>query len=197
MVRSAVHRAHTVEPSRKTAGDSSLEQALSISIVVDALEECECLRVRRGLGGEISTKILHRDVAMADNIATSQRLRCRVVCVRWVSERASLQIRDLNLDVELGVGFQIVSWSWEEDNARNHVVVGRDVTHHHTIAGASSDLGSVGQGLASTEVDEVCRVTNNWSGYAHNLYQRHLRSGIRLASVHIRRANRIASSLDI
>jgi hypothetical protein len=159
MVGCRVHGADTVESSGETSSDSSFEEAIAVAIIVDTLEEVECLWVWAVGGSQVIAKILDGNVAMTNDVAALQVLWCGVVSGLSIGERASNQVGDLYLNVESLVGSNVFVVSREEDNRRDHVVVRRDLAHDDTVAGTTSDLLPVGQCLAGTEVDEVVWVT--------------------------------------
>lgn len=116
MVGGRVHGADTIETGRKTRSDRSLEKTLSVSVVVDTLEEGEGLRVRSLLGCQIIAEILDGNVAMADDFTTLEFLRSSVVSGERISEGASDQVGKLYLDVECLVGSDILSRAREEND---------------------------------------------------------------------------------
>lgn len=86
MVRSTVHSADAVNTSRETIGDGSLEETVTIAVVVDTLEEGKLLWVRRGLGGNVAAQILDSNVAMTNDVAVFQCLGCRIIGGGWISK---------------------------------------------------------------------------------------------------------------
>lgn len=118
---------------------------------------------------------------MANNVSTLKFLRCSIVGIDGIGEGPSHQVGDLDLDVEGLVGSNIFVRSREDDNRRDHVVVGWNITHNNTVARTLGDLLAVRNGFAGTEIDEV-----EW-----------ISLGVRLASSNIRRAYRVGCCLDI
>lgn len=123
MVGSAVHGANTVGSRGKTIGDRSLEKTLTISIVVDALEEGKVLWIRRSGGSNVATEILNRDVAVADDVTALELLGSSVVCADGIGEGPSHEVAGLDLNVEAGVCCNVVSGTWEDNDGGDHVVV--------------------------------------------------------------------------
>jgi hypothetical protein len=159
MVRGRVHRADAVEPRRETTGDHSLEETLAVPVIIDTLEEGECLRVGRRCGSQVAAEILDGDVTVTDDVTTLELLRSGVVRGQGIGEGAGDQVRELHLDGEVLVGGDVFAGAGEQHDRRDHVGIGGDVAHDHAVAGSAGGLGSVGQGLARAEVDEVGRVT--------------------------------------
>lgn len=159
MVRSAGHGADPVETSRETSGDIGREQSLTVSVIVDTLEEGKGLWVGRSAGCEVIPEVLDGDVSMTDDVAALKSLRSSVVGVGGVGEGTRDQVLGLDLDAESGVGVNVLTGRRKDDNRRDHVVVGGDVTHDDTVARSCRHLKTVGQCLPAAEVDEVGRVT--------------------------------------
>ncbi len=87
MVGRRIHGADTVSPGGETGGDRRLEQTITISIIVDSLEEGKEGWVRRSGGSNVTSKVLDGDVTVTDNIAVrSQFLGCSVVSGQGVRE---------------------------------------------------------------------------------------------------------------
>ena len=92
MVTGRRHRTNTVNPRREAAFDGGGKTTLPITGVVDTLEEGEFGGVRRCGGREVLAERLDGDVDVADDLATLERLRSRVVCGVRVGERPGLQL---------------------------------------------------------------------------------------------------------
>ena len=161
MVGGRIHGANTISTSRETVGDNSLKKTLAVSIIVDTLEEGKYLRIRGRGSSDITVQILNGNMAMTNNIATLHLLGRGVVGSQGIGENAGDQVRDLYLDVELSVGCKILARTGEDDDRADHVIVGGDVTHGDTVAGALRHLFAVGEGLACAEVDEIGWVTED------------------------------------
>lgn len=78
MVGGGAHSANAVESSRETRGDSSLEIAIAIAVVIDTLEEFEGSWVRR-VGRVQGFELLDSDVGVANNFTTLKGLRGGIV----------------------------------------------------------------------------------------------------------------------
>lgn len=95
-------------------------------------------------------------MSMTNDVTSAiQVLRGCIVRSIGIGERARSEVSDLNLDLEILVGGDIVVIFRVDQYTGNHVGLGRNVSHHNTIAGAPDLLKTVGQFLARTEVDEV------------------------------------------
>jgi len=70
-------------------------------------------------------------VCMADHLTALQLLWCSVVGVVGVREGPCHEVGDLDFDVEVCVGGNILPWLRRDDNGGDHVVLGRDVTHDY------------------------------------------------------------------
>ncbi len=116
MVRRRVHGADTVETGGETSSDSSLKQTLSIAVVIDTLEKGEGLRVGSLLRCQVVAEILDSDVAVTNDLATLELLRCGVVGGQGIGEGSSNQVGELHLDVERLVGSDILSGAREEND---------------------------------------------------------------------------------
>lgn len=89
MVRRRGHGANTVITSRESTSHGSLEQAVSITSVVDAFEEGELGGVRGRRGGEAVAKVLYADVGVTDDLSRRvEVLGCGVVGTGRVGEGA-------------------------------------------------------------------------------------------------------------
>ena len=162
MVSSCGESADTVDTSWETASDGGLQVALSITGIIDTLEESEGLRVEWSCGVEGIAHILKRDMDVTnDRTTTVELLRSRVVLSSGVDECAGLQVCDSECDIEIGVWLDINTSLGVGDDSRHHVGLGWDITHNDTIAGSIGVLDTIGDSLAGTEVDEVIWVAGN------------------------------------
>lgn len=150
------HGADTVVSSRQTTRDSGRELALSVSSIVDTLEESELGGIRWRRRRQGVAEILNDDVSVADDGARAAELLGRgIVRAVGVGEGTQLHVLDLNGNVEVRVGCRLLAGDRAGDDSRRHLAACRHLTHHDTIAGAALHLKTVGQRLARTEVDEV------------------------------------------
>ena len=162
MIGRAGHGADSVEAGGKTGSDVGRKQACTVSIVVDTLEESESLRVGRSAWCQVVTQILDGDVSVTDDIAALEFLRSRVIGVSGIGEGTGDQVLRLDGDAERRVGVNVLAWCREDNDRRDHVIVGRNITHDDTVARSCGHLETVGEGLATAEVDKVGVVTANW-----------------------------------
>ena len=130
MVRGGGQGAHTVVASGETTGDDSLEEALSVTGVVDTLEESE-LRSVEGLSWvQAVSEILNCNVCVPNNLSSLQKLRRGVVRGICVREGTSDKVGHLNGNVEGGIRFNVLaSCRGECDHGRNHCRLRGNVTH--------------------------------------------------------------------
>ncbi len=155
MVGGGVHCADAIEAGGETVSDVCGEKTLAVAVIIDTLEEVEDFRVRGAGGSESAAEILDSDVTVTDDLATLESLRSRVVCALSIGEGAGDQVLKLDLNSEGLVCVQVVSRTREEHYSGNHVLVGRNIAHSDTVAGAASHLFTVCQSLASANIDEV------------------------------------------
>lgn len=129
MVLGGGQGADTEVTSGKTTSDISGQETLSVTSVVDTLEEGELGWVRRSGGVERVTQILNSDVGVSDNLALAvELLRSSVVGGIGVGESTSLQILSLNSDCEVLLGLDVVAVLGECENRGDHGVLGGNVT---------------------------------------------------------------------
>ena len=154
---------------------------MSITSVVDTLEESECSWVWRGGRIEAVSKSLDGDVSVANNLSILEGLRSSIVGNIRISEGTSLEICYLKVDVEVLVGSNRITSLGVGDDSRDHVGRGRNIPHSwkervsegfnirarveytNAVTRSALDLQTVRQGLASAKIDEVCRVTVSMS----------------------------------
>lgn len=130
MVRSRRHSAHSVVPGKEASGYGSREKTLSVTSIVDSLEEDELRRVQRFRGVEAVSHVLHRHVCVPDNLPSLQELRSGIICSCSVGERSCNKVVHLNGDAESGAGFDASISSFREGNdTGDHICLRRDITH--------------------------------------------------------------------
>lgn len=156
MVGGACHGADAVVTSRQTASDRGSELPLSISGIVDTLEESELGGIW-GLGGsERVAEVLNDDVSVANNEALAvELLRRRVVSAVGVGEGSQLHVRHLHRNIKVCVGCRLLAGDGAGDDGRHHLAARGHLTHHNTITGSTLLLETVGQRLAGAKVDEI------------------------------------------
>jgi hypothetical protein len=177
VVRRRVDGGDLVRAGRQAAGDLDGELAVD-GRVVEALEERELGRVRRRRLAERG-ELLDDDVRVADDLALAvDLLRRAEVVLLCVNERAwdaiirqlqlvgqtrirkhtRLQVLDRELDGERRVRLdRLVAVRGEDELARGHDRLRRDLAHRRRVARAGGDLLAVRDRLAGAEVDKVVR----------------------------------------
>lgn len=160
VVGSTGHGADTVVSSRQTTGNVSSEQTISVTSIVDTLEESELSTVKRRGRIQAVAGVLDDNVSVANDVSRAIKvLRSRVVGAVGVGEGASSQVGNLDLDTEVLVGGDVVTVLGVNKDGGNRLGLGRNLSHRDTVAGTSLLLETVGQSLTGTEVDEVGGVT--------------------------------------
>lgn len=157
VVGGGVDRGQSVGASRKTVRNISCENTI-LGLIVQALEEGEDIRVRRG-------GLLFRTQKFDDNVGVTldftsavDELGGREVVLISVHEEASVEVLNRHRDGEGGVGLNNISVLGELELRRWHVGSGSDDTHWRGVAGASLNLQTIGDrevGNSQAEVDEV------------------------------------------
>lgn len=178
MVGRRGHRADAIIAGRQAAGDSRGDGSLTIAGVVDALEEDELGGVEGGGELERTADVLNGHVGVADDVAVVglNVLGRRVVGAGGVGEYSQVEVGDGQRDVEGRVRLEVVVELGVEDDCRDHVGRGGDLSHDwfvrnvgrkekiqkesglqptNAVARARLDLQTVGNGLARAKVDEV------------------------------------------
>jgi hypothetical protein len=149
--------AHPVSTSGQTASDGDNNVILRVRATIDTLEEDEILRVG-DCGGSQGGHRLDDDVGVANDLALRvERLRVGKVRFRRVRERAELDTLGLQGDVETRAGGDGVEVRGALELGCGHVIDGGNGSDRDGVAGASCDLQTIGDGLASAEVDEIVR----------------------------------------
>ena len=133
MVGGRVHGADAVEASWKTCSNTGCQKTLTVAGIINTLEEGKRLRVGTLSGSEAAAEILNGDVAMTDDVSTLQLLGSGVVGGKRISEDTSHQVGNLHLCGESCVWCNVVSRSREQDDGRDHVLVGGNITHNDTV----------------------------------------------------------------
>ena len=96
MVRSRCQGANTVVSSRETTGYCRLKKTLSISSIVDTLEEGELSGVKSSGGIQRRSQVLNGHVSVANNQTILKSLGSGVVGRVGVRKRTSDKVRHLN-----------------------------------------------------------------------------------------------------
>lgn len=160
MVGGRTHSADTIVASWKSTGNSGAEKTFAVTSIVDTLEEGKLDWVWCDLRREGVSEILDSDVSVADDLALGvEVLGSRIVGRLRIGEGAGLEAGGLDLDVEVGIGGNILGRRWVHDDGGYHLGGCWDLTHHDTVTGTAFGLETVGERLTVTEVDEVCFVT--------------------------------------
>ena len=100
MIRCGCHCADAIIPSRKASCDGSTEKTLSITSVVDALEECKLGGVECSCWVQAGTQILDSHMGVANNLAPRKKLWGGVVSGISVCERTGNEVGRLDRDIE-------------------------------------------------------------------------------------------------
>jgi hypothetical protein len=130
MVGSRRDGAGAVVTCRETGLECRSEKTIAIPGVVDTLEECESLSIRRVVG--IISHVLDGNMGMADHFATLKCLWGSVVGVVRVGERSSLQVVDLHREVNLLVfGYSLLAVLGISENRRDHLADSWDISHDY------------------------------------------------------------------
>lgn len=168
VVGSSVDSRKSVEACGDASSDVDLDLASPVHSGVDALEERELGRVRRGRLAH-RVELLDDDVRVADDIAVLVRDLWRtVVRLLRVRERADLEARDGDNDRERGVGLDGlgVAVGREDELGGGDVLLPGDDAHWNRVAGAVLNLLPAGNrefGVEEAEVDEVVRRSGRWT----------------------------------
>jgi hypothetical protein len=138
------HGADTVVAGGETAGDGGGEQAVAVAGVVDSLEEDEAGGVEGLVGGQVAAHVLDCDVSVADDATLAVKVLGRsVVGTLGIGEGAGGKVVNLNLDVEVLVGLNVVVVGRVDEDGGDHAVLGGNLAHGDTIAAASGLLLAV------------------------------------------------------
>lgn len=156
MIAGGSHRADTVGTDRQTIGRRvGRQQTLAVTVVIDTLEEFESLGIQWLCLLEV-LEFLNGDMRVSNNIpSVAKGLRSSVVGNIGIGERTSLEIGDLDRELDLLASLDSLQKLGRGDDTRNHLVSGRQVTHRDTVARTTSNLETVGDRLSCAEIDEV------------------------------------------
>jgi hypothetical protein len=122
VITRARHTADTIVSCWQSTCDRSTEQTIPIPSIVDALEEHERDWVRGRAGLQTVTKILDRDVCMADDLSVAGKvLGGRVVGGGGVGEGTRCQTFHLNRDGEGRAGSDVLGRFGGDDDGGDHV----------------------------------------------------------------------------
>lgn len=131
MVSSTGEGTKPVKPCRQPPRHVGTQQPRPVAFVVDPLEEDKPGRIEGLAGTESPAHVLDRHMCVTFDDAADKRLGRRVVRFCRVREPARNQIRDPDLDLEVGVWIDIFAWLWPDDDARHHLRLRRNFTHHY------------------------------------------------------------------
>jgi hypothetical protein len=130
MVGSRSDGAGAVVTRGETGLECRSEKTITIPGVVDTLEECESLSIRRVVG--VVAHVLNRNMGMADHLAPLKCLWGSVVGIVRVGERSSLQVVDLHREVNLLVfGDSLLVVLGISENRRDHLADSWDISHDY------------------------------------------------------------------
>jgi hypothetical protein len=129
MVGSGSDGADAVVTRRETGIKRGSKKAVTITSVVDTLEESEGLCVGRIVG--VVAHVLDGDVGVADDFTTLKCLWSSIVGVVRVRKRSSLQVVDLHRESKrLAFVLVVVVLGFSEDS-RNHLADSWDISHDY------------------------------------------------------------------
>lgn len=161
MVGRTSHRADTVVTGGQTTSDGGSKLSLTISGIVDTLEESKLGGVWGCGWREGVTQILNDDVSVTDNLSLAvELLRRGVVGAVRVGEGSELHVCHLHGNVKVRVRCGLLSGHGADDDSCHHLAACWHFTHDNTVTRSTLLLETVGQSLAGTEVDEVGVVGN-------------------------------------
>jgi hypothetical protein len=123
------HAADTVETLGETRLEVSAQETLTVAGVVDTLEEGKLLSVEGLVLVRVASEILDCDVGVSNNLTVTEGLRGGVVGFVGVGEGSSLQVADLNGELNGAVGLDNVVVLRASKDGRNHLTGGRDFSH--------------------------------------------------------------------
>jgi hypothetical protein len=129
MVGCGCHGAGTVDTIGQTGRKISAEQTLTISVVVDTLEEGKVLGVEGVAGVLVATHVLDSDMGVANDVTVLELLGCGIVGVVGVGEGSSLQVVDLYRELDSLVGSDRVTVLGACENGGDHLVGSRNFSH--------------------------------------------------------------------
>lgn len=130
VVASRSHGANPVDASRQPTSDGGTQTTISITSIIDTLEEGEGIGVR--WRGRVQTPdILDRNMGMTDNLTLAVKsLGSRVIGGLSIGEGACLEAVNLQANVEVLVCWEVLARLGEQDHRRNHVISGRNISHN-------------------------------------------------------------------
>ena len=113
MVGRSRHSADTIVACGKTASDCSLQSTVAITSVINTFEEDESGGIWCCLRRQVVTECLDSDVNVANDVVVVrvQGLGSGIVSDVWIGENACVQVRNLELDIEILVGGKVVARS--------------------------------------------------------------------------------------
>lgn len=144
MITGRRHRTHAVTPRRQASFHGSRKTSLSVTRIIDTLEEHELGCVRRGGRRKIVAEGLDGDVDVADDLAPLERLRSGVICGIGIGERAGLEIGYFDVDVEVVICRNVVAWRRVCDDGGYHVCGRGNVSHDCLIVSSSGIIEETG-----------------------------------------------------
>lgn len=66
---------------------------------------------------------------VANDLAVLEALRSSIVSDLWIGKGSSIEVINLQLNVEIFVGLKIISLRGTRDNRRHHIIEGWNVAH--------------------------------------------------------------------
>lgn len=130
MVSRGGHSANTVSALGKATLDGSLKVAIYVSGVVDTSEKGILGRIRPGRRRDSVTQGLDGNVDVANDLAVLiECLRSGVISSKRIGKGTRGEVVNMNLDLEVRVGLDFLSWMRGLDDSRNHFVNRGDLAH--------------------------------------------------------------------
>lgn len=68
-------------------------------------------------------------------------LGCRVVVNSWIDKEPGIEVVDLEIDVKIRIRRNVLAWGWADDDARDHLIKSRNVTHSYCVSIVVTQLG--------------------------------------------------------
>lgn len=121
VVAGSGHGADTIDACGQSTFNVYAETTVAISDIIQALEEDEFVGLGGNWGLDIASQRLDSDMGVANDFAVFQLLWSGIVGVLGVGEGTGNQVVDLDINVEIGLWFQILAGFGGDDNGRDHV----------------------------------------------------------------------------
>lgn len=88
------------------------------------------------LACEASSKLRKHEAYMdvANDLAVLEALRSRIISDLRIGKGSSIEVINLQLNVEIFIGLKIISLPGARDNRRHHIIEGWNVAHSYDIS---------------------------------------------------------------